>query len=104
VETYRTGTGQLIQVHEQDLCHGDWCVIHKPKPGRMAEMPTHWREDRAIMERICTHGVGHPAIEQMEHWRATDQWWQSVHGCDGCCVESKTRGEYPGKVRDVSED
>lgn len=36
------------------------------------------------MERICPHGVGHPDPDCMYAKRDT------VHGCDGCCLESTT--------------
>lgn len=105
MEEYRTGTGQVLEVHDQDLCAGQWCVIHRPKPGVWDRWPTFWRFDRRIMERICPHGIGHPAVEQFDHWRATDQWWQATHGCDGCCGgTTKTREQFPGKVWDVDED
>lgn len=92
METYTTGTGQVMNVHTQDTCRGTYCVIHRPMPGVWDDWPTHWRHDRAIMERICPHGTGHPAQEQVEHWVATDQAWQSVHGCDGCCTSVRGWG------------
>jgi hypothetical protein len=46
-------------------------------PGVWDEWPTHWRSDRAIMERICPCGVGHPAAEEyMLHNYAV-----LMHGC-----------------------
>lgn len=76
LEVYVTGIGQHLQVHAKNACHSvDWCIIHDPRPGAWRDWPTAWREDRRIMERICPHGVGHPAVEQAG---STD------HGCDGC--------------------
>lgn len=74
-EDYTTGTGQLLRVHKERDCAGQWCVIHFRKPEEQRDWPTHWREDRRIMEVICPHGVGHPPTEGRS--------W--VHGCDGCC-------------------
>lgn len=104
MEKYTTGTGQVLQVHEQDLCVGQWCVIHKPMPGPMARMPTHWRADRNLMERICEHGVGHPAREQIAHWNATGQNWKAIHGCDKCCVPTTLEGEFRENGRSSGDD
>lgn len=37
------------------------------------------------IERLCTHGVGHPIAVEGRACRPTD--W--VHGCDGCCAQWK---------------
>lgn len=58
----------------------------------------HWRFDSGLMERICTHGIGHPDPDHMAHLQrlvsgriATQEYVdaEAVHGCDGCC-----RGAY----------
>jgi hypothetical protein len=78
---YRTGTGQLLgKVHNDYECRGPYCVIHNPAPGPWNNWPTHWRGDEPFdiwrgFERICPHGVGHPAVEEPG---------SRVHGCDGC--------------------
>lgn len=81
-----TGTGQkLVKVHDEDKCAGQNCVIHNPSDHPMREFPTHWRDDRGIMERICPeHGVGHPDPDSP--W--SDDSYQWVHGCCGCCSYS----------------
>lgn len=88
-ETYTTGTGQTLHnIHGADACrrNDSWCVIHDPKPGPWSTWRTHWREDRRIMERICPHGVGHPAVENLGRDR--------THGCDGCpCSIPTIEGE-----------
>lgn len=69
-----------------DSCHKA-CVIHNPQPHRMRYWPLHWREDRGIFERLCPqHGVGHPDPDQFPYWSSTEQDWQQVHGCCGCCI------------------
>lgn len=68
----------LYGVHLPGQCRGQYCVIHKPRATHMDDWHLHWRDDRGIFERICEHGIGHPAPEQ---WGYTD----CVHGCDGCC-------------------
>lgn len=85
MEDYRTGTGQMLRVHPESKCHTQWCVIHRPMSGPWDGWPTHWRFDREIMERICPHGIGHPAREQSEMWARQGREHEGVHGCDGCC-------------------
>lgn len=78
MNAYITGTGQkLLKVHSEEKCIGEHCVIHNPSDHVMRDFPTHWRVDRGFMERICTHGVGHPDPD--------DPFADPVHGCDGCC-------------------
>ena len=79
VETYTTGTGQKIYTHQRSQCEGRICMIHNPSIHHMRGFPTHWREDRHIMERICPHGIGHPDPDCIYAMKDT------IHGCDGCC-------------------
>jgi hypothetical protein len=55
----------------------------------MQDFPQHFRFDRALMERTCPHGVGHPDPDDLEYKRLflgdEEAAWESVHGCDGCC-------------------
>lgn len=80
--TFTTGTGQVLHnVHRREDCaDSEACVIHRPSNHRMRDFRTHWRWDRRIMERICTHGVGHPDPDC-----AYAQAQGGVHGCCGCC-------------------
>lgn len=79
MSSYTTGTGQELRgVHEPERCAGQHCVIHNPSDHVMRDFPTHWRDDRKIMERICPHGVGHPDPDETNP--------DTVHGCDGCCT------------------
>ena len=87
LETYTTGTGQLIKVHTKQDCVGPFCCIHNPSHHHMREWPTHWRTDRYLMERICPHGIGHPDPDHIAHLPQAVQDSESVHGCDGCCVQ-----------------
>lgn len=85
-ETWRMPNGRLLfNVHSGDDCKGRACVVHNPTDHHMSTWPLHWRDDRAIFERICDHFVGHPDPDQHVYWQETDQMHQSVHGCDGCC-------------------
>lgn len=83
--TYTTGTGQVLSVHGPEVCVGRNCCIHKPSDHPLSTAPTHWRSDRAIMERICSHGVGHPDHDSLAYELAQGLAGAGVHGCDGCC-------------------
>lgn len=45
----------------------------------------HWRADRGLFERMCSHGIGHPDPDQKDYWRVLGLEHEGVHGCDGCC-------------------
>jgi hypothetical protein len=78
---YDTGTGQQLRVHNRVDCH-DNCPIHNPSDHALKDRPTHWRDDRGIMERICVHGIGHPDPDDI-NVRNNDG--EGIHSCDGCC-------------------
>ena len=71
----------LLNVHDPSFCEGQPCTIHNRSDHHMRAFPQHWRSDRALMERICLHGVGHPDPDSP--FAADSHMW--VHGCDGCC-------------------
>jgi len=78
---YVTGTGQkLTNVHDAEKCFGEYCPIHNPLNHHMRNWPTHWRDDRRIMERVCEHGIGHPDPDDINVG-------DGIHGCDGCCSD-----------------
>ena len=89
-EVYVTGVGQTItHVHDPANCEGQGCAIHHPSNHPMATLPTLWRDDRGLMERVCEHGVGHPDPDHIA-WVRRNRGWdvadaELVHGCDGCC-------------------
>lgn len=92
MEKYETGTGQHILVHGKKDCLGKFCVVHNPSNHHMRHWPTHWRDDRRIMERICKHGVGHPDPDMLAFRRdmgLPDA--DGVHGCDGCCTPTNEK-------------
>ena len=97
-EVYETGTGQIIRVHTKDKCEGNHCVIHNPSDHIMRDFPTHWRDDRNMMERICHHGVGHPDPDDLAYKKDNNlPDSNGIHGCCGCCTE----GEYS---EDIHQD
>lgn len=81
--------GLLVNVHSEGLCRGRHCTIHRPTDHHMRSWPLHWRDDRKIFERTCQHGIGHPDPDQEDHWRETNQMFQSIHGCDFCCATTE---------------
>lgn len=74
---------KLVDVHEQWQCMKGNCTIHKPSDHRMRSFKQRWRNDRALMERVCEHGIGHPDPDEI----GLDESGRGVHGCDGCCLE-----------------
>lgn len=68
-------------MHPASKCAGQPCTIHNRTDHNMREFPQHWRGDRGIMERICTHGIGHP---DPDDFKMSDES-ERIHGCDGCC-------------------
>lgn len=90
---YILGNGLALEdVHkEDDACWQHGCVIHNPTNHCMRHLPTNWRSDRRLMERICKHGVGHPDPDAINYIRRTrgdaEASAASVHGCCGECCE-----------------
>jgi hypothetical protein len=73
---------ETLYTHPSYACKGEYCTIHNRSSHSMRSFPQHWRVDRAFMERICPHGVGHPDPDE---YKLTLSKWEGVHGCDGCC-------------------
>lgn len=78
-------TDERWWVHREGDCRGDVCAIHKRSDHNMRSFPQHFRADRALMERICDHGVGHPDPDDLAFHEAEGDEMAGVHGCDGCC-------------------
>lgn len=84
----RTGN-RYLRCHPPEVCEGHPCPLHSRSDHPMRSWPQNWRWDTQVMERVCSHGVGHPDPDHLASVRArlgaeralTD----SVHGCDGCC-------------------
>ena len=89
-EAYVDGTGQkIVQVHPATPdCFEFGCAIHFPSDHSMQDLPTHYREDRGLMERLCKHGVGHPDPDHIAFVaRTRGQEAASVESVHGCCAE-----------------
>ena len=85
MEIFELPNGLMLRVHKRATCKGSRCVIHLPM-ATYDRSRLWWRSDRGIFEVICEHGTGHPAPEQYDYWERTDQMWQALHGCCGCCA------------------
>jgi hypothetical protein len=92
---YITGVGEkVVGLHPEKPSCKDGCVIHSPSEHGMRGMKTLWRDDRAMMERLCEHNVGHPDPDQVRYWHSVYSGSQlfelMVHGCcgHGCCHEA----------------
>lgn len=70
------------KMHSTQTCEGQPCTIHNRTNHSMRKFPQHWRGDRAIMERICEHGIGHPDPDE---YKLALYPHEATHGCDGCC-------------------
>lgn len=88
---YITGVGQFINnIHDAALCEGRACVIHNPSDHQLRGFKTNWRHGGLFdikpphMERMCSHGVGHPDPDDAAYWAGRGEN-VGVHGCDGCC-------------------
>jgi hypothetical protein len=69
----------IVKVHREFQCEHRNCPLHNPSNHIMLGFPQRWRNDRHMMERMCSHGIGHPDPD--------DITIDKTHGCDGCCIE-----------------
>lgn len=74
----------LVRTHVFGSCLGEHCTLHNRSDHVMRSFPQNWREDRMLMERVCSHGVGHPDPDDIA-LVGPDGAVAGVHGCDGCC-------------------
>lgn len=94
-------TEYYIMGHDPATCmFPNRCVLHNRSDHHMRGWTQIWRGDRAIMERICPHGIGHPDPDQWYFWvmmygessnglsQAHRIQNEMVHGCDGCCNDA----------------
>ena len=81
-----------LRVHQKDECmNPEVCSIHNRTDHHMRSFKQFYRFDRGIMERICTHGIGHPDPDDIRILNGDDN---GIHGCDGCCIRFATEEEY----------
>lgn len=78
--------GQVLRgVHPSHACSGRPCPVHNMTKHSMRNFPQHFREDNGLMERICSHGVGHPDPDSLPFFEERGIEGMDIHGCDGCC-------------------
>jgi hypothetical protein len=79
----------VVRTHSIDKCHGRVCAVHNPTDHHMRDWPMLWRSDRALLERVCCHGIGHPDPDHLTYLRdmygVDHAQCESIHGCCGCC-------------------
>lgn len=74
-------TDRYIHCHDELSCRGEFCTLHNRSDHSMRSFPQNWRADRALMERVCPHGIGHPDPDELN----LELRGRGIHGCDGCC-------------------
>lgn len=47
------------------------------------------RRETGLVEHLCKHGVGHPALGSVQWMELNGLKGYGVHGCDGCCNTNK---------------
>jgi len=87
-----------LYTHEETECMvSEFCPIHKRSEHSMRGFPQFWRPDRAIMERTCPHGIGHPDPDEYKLYGVNGKY-EIIHTCDGCC-----NGAYPSGIKLADE-
>lgn len=79
-----------ILTHEKEECQGGHCAFHNRSDHHMRNFRQFYRLDRGIMERICSHDIGHPDPDEISILNGE---YDGVHGCDGCCIRFATEEE-----------
>lgn len=86
--------GAILTTHGPGQCANEHCCIHNPSDHPLNTAPMNWRADRALMERMCEHGVGHPDPDDIafkaKAYGSVYANNEAVHGCDGCCTKEKS--------------
>lgn len=83
---------KLINLHSDKDCLG-YCPFHRPSDHHMKGWKIFVRFDRGgLVERLCTHGVGHPDPDSLLYLEGIGRKDDGVHGCCGCC--SKERDSF----------
>lgn len=78
--------GPRLMTHSPEKCADHYCAIHNhPSDHPLKDAPLNWRTDRNILERICSHGVGHPDRDSANHLASIGHSEENIHGCCGCC-------------------
>lgn len=95
MEAFEFANGWFV-VHPKEGCAGTNCCIHNPSMHAMIEEPMLYRTDRGLVERICSHGIGHPDPDSALWLKTITKQDQDIHGCDGCCSKLDRYGDING--------
>lgn len=75
----------LVGIHNVYNCRQP-CPIHNSQSTHpLQAAPLYWNPNRAIIERVCSHGVHHPDYDSAMYYYSVNQTNENVHMCDGCC-------------------
>lgn len=80
--------------HPDDICARHMggpenCVIHNPSTNYpLSDAPKILRES-GLVEDLCPHGIGHPNMDALAYFEWIGISGLGIHGCDGCCNNSK---------------
>jgi hypothetical protein len=86
-----------LYTHDEEKCFGQVCSIHNRSDHHMRKFKQFYRVDRKIMERVCSHNVGHPDPDDLSIINGTND---GEHKCDGCCIKfSDVEPEYNKYVK-----
>lgn len=55
----------------------------------MRSWPRRWRQAYGYVDRICSHGLGHPDPDDVVALQAFGPV-DAAHACDGCCLAPLT--------------
>jgi len=81
--------GYYLRTHaESEDCYEHGCSIHFPTPTAVENVehwPYLWRSDRSLLERLCSHSIGHPDPDAANFNIRMGRPYENDHGCDGCC-------------------
>lgn len=94
-DIWTDSSGIEYWVHKRTAdCDADGCAIHNQSYHHMVDWPTYMRVDKYyLIERICSHGIGHPDPDSLSFFRKKAMGWIGIHGCCRCCVDSGERNE-----------
>ena len=80
---------RLPRAHTKGECRNRPCAIHRRSDHALRGWMQRWRTDRYLMERVCSHGIGHPDPDHIAFIRKKSgdahARMDSLHNCDGCC-------------------
>jgi hypothetical protein len=93
-DSFVDSSGMRVKTHSSRQCAGEYCVVHNPSRHHMLSWRTDIRSDkRYLIERICSHGVGHPDPDSLAYFVRIGDRTMGVHGCDGCCFPPRRASE-----------